>query len=546
MKSKKLSLWIFVGVVFFVSLLSIIYFFYFKNSFSIQDISLSISGEKEVKAGDKITWLMNIKNNSQVGVEILNLTLEYPIGTFDEKGNLKKREESTKIKQVPAGQNLTQSFTGIIFGKKGETKKVKAFIVYRPRGLSTMFQRSEEFDFILQRTNIFLNAEIPEKVVPKEKFDALFYFKSDFEFPLTNIQLKIFFPLNFHRTTEGFQNEEIVEKERASIFDLGTLNSGEGGKIEIEGWFDHPEKEEVLFRVALGKFDERLYQLIPLAEEEKYLKVKELSLEISRKVNGAYEDYVALPGERLNYIINFKNKSGDILQNLTILAEIKGEALDFASLLAPGGKIEGNKITFSGENIPSLNFLGPYGEGSVGFEIKVKEDVLAPNAKITETITLANIQKELETKIASKTSFKEEIYYNLPQNLGDKLYPNIGPFPLEENKETSLVLFWKIENKGNNLEEAKIETELFEEVEALEEKFPQDSKFVFDKEKKELTLNIGNIGWNFDQFFAIKLKMIPSSLPQKITSGSTFKAKDSFTQKEIEITLSQASTENIK
>lgn len=538
--------WILLIIIFVIFLGIGIYFFFFQNTFSKENVSLQINGTKEVISGKEIVWLVSFKNQSEVALENTNLIFEYPSGVFDKEGEIKKRDQKD-VGGILPGEEKSESFSGFIFGTKEELKEAKASLVYHPEGLSTEFENEVSFQMMISETSVIFSMELPSKVNPDEEFPLSLDWQSGFSFPLQNAQVRLSLPEGFKRLTQEFEDEE--ELQNVVIWDLGSLNEGEGSKRELRGKIKGEPGEEKLFKAEFGIFDEKLYEFIPLSQTQRTVKIITSTLDISQKINGDY-NYIASPGDELNYIIEFKNTGESQYENLTINIEIESNALDFQTLKpVSGGKVEGKKISFSYDNFPNLLRIGPYGEGSVGFtaEVKKYDSSFHPDKGIIiEKITFGTVEKEFQTKVSSEVSFSENIYYNLPDTLQGN-FDILGPYPMAQDQESTLVIAFKLENLGNNLKEAKVETLLPSWVSFDNKVYPENTLVNFDPSSRKLVLDIGNLYSSTpSQVFAIQIKIRPATIPEVILNQVKFTGKDSWTDRVFEITLPSKSTDSIQ
>jgi len=538
---KKTIILVFVLLVALIG--TFVYFFFFKNTFSKENIILKISGPQDIVAGKEISWVVSIKNQSEITIENLELIFEYPEGVFDNEGSVKKKEKRI-IKKIAGGEEKTETFSGLIFGVKEETKTAKASLTYNPEGLSAFFQNDTSFSTRISDTSIVFSMDAPLKVEPGEKVSISFFWQSSFPFPLKNVQIRFSPPEGFERISN--KTEEERQESGKIIFDLGSVNENEGGKRQIEGLLNGEAGDEKLFKIEFGIFDEKLYEFIPLASIEKIVKIKTSTLDASIKVNGE-TNYVASPGENLAFIVDFMNTGEDIYRGLSLTVELESDVLDFSTLRAPGGKIEGKKITFSSDNFPDLLFLGPYGSGSVGFTINLKdydESFYKENAVIKEIIKIGTIEKSFQTKVSSKLSFKEKIYSKsefLPQDVRSIFDINISSIII--GKENNFVIGFEIKNYGNQLTDVKITGTLPANVSFLNKFFPSNTDIQFNENKRELVLNIGNISANFKKEYFLQLKIVPSNMPDVIHNNFKLTGKDSWTDKNFEIIIPSQTTQ---
>ena len=500
------------------------YIFFFQNNFSSEDILVKVSAPKGAKNGKEITWLVTVKNNSEIGIENLKLTFTYPKGVFDKKDKIIQRKQKL-IDSLAAGETTSESFSGIIFGTEGEVKKAIAFLTYSPDGYSGKFEDGGSCSTVIDESLTVFEMKIPRKANPGEEFVISLSYQSGFSFPLEDVQVKILVPEGFEVLSKLSENSGRLEKNKI-IFDIGSLNEQEGGKREIRGKLNGQVKDKKLFSAEFGRFDQGLYQFVPLDSTSKKIEILSTTLDFFRKVNGQY-NYVAKPGEKLRHIIEFSNNGDNIYRDLELIVELKSSVLDFSTLKASGGVIEGNKIKFSSDDFPDLLYLEPYGKAKVGFTVDVKDfDASACDkaSLIDEKITLGTIQKSFQTPVASNTIFDQEIFYAI-ENSSTEIQ---NSFKKVSNKKPIIV--WEIMNFGNEIKDSKITATIPEGIEYLKEVYPQDAKFKYNKKKRELTLNMESISQCVSsQKFAFQIEIGSGDPPGELVEDVIFTGSDKQT-----------------
>ncbi|MCZ2845787.1 MAG: hypothetical protein O2U61_04715, partial [Candidatus Bathyarchaeota archaeon] len=322
--------------------------------------------------------------------------------------------------------------------------------------------------------------------------------------------------------------------------------------MKIRGRLKGEIGDQKLFRAEFGVFDMKIYEFVSFSSFERSVKIISSTLDVFRKVNGDY-NYIASPGETLNYIIEFKNTGEDIYRNLTLEFEIDSNIIDFSSIQVIGGTVERGKITFSYNDFPDLLFLGPYGEGELGFKMNVKEysSKFHPNnGLIKEGINFGGIRKSFQTKVTSETTFSQEVYYNegeFPTLIKDT-FQNSGSFPLQSGQETKLVVVFNINNFGNSLKNVEISTRLGQNIEYLEKNiYPSGVKFTFNKSTRSLVLNVGSLSAYLpSKIFAFQLKIKPQALPATLVGKTEVKGQDTWTGQSFVVTVPVLKTDLIQ
>jgi len=201
--------------------------------------------------------------------------------------------------------------------------------------------------------------------------------------------------------------------------------------------------------------------------------------------------YIANPGDLLNYRITFKNISDKPAENILMYVALEGDAFDFDSVKAPFAnfKKEDKRIVWDYTMIPDLKSLYPNEEGEVEFWVKVRDDLSQDlkNIAIKDTVSLDNLTEEFSTKVNSKLEFSQKAFYQ------DDFFGNSGPLPPKVGYTTTYTIMWQIKNYNNDLKNAKVKAILPNWVRLTGKTMPQDSKFSFNFDTKELIWDIGDL-----------------------------------------------------
>jgi len=441
----------------FLTLLLIILFGYLivNSLLPKPKVKIQISGPEKAKAGEWITYKVTVKNVGNVILANPELSFQWPDESIPEK---------TKTEVIKLGDFLFPreekplEFKGRLLGKEGEKREIKALLTFSKKGGKTLLS-SDIYAFSTTLTEIPFDLvfNLPPKIPISSTQDSPFSFSlkyiSFLETPIENLRVKMFLPASFSlRETKPLQS-------KAGDWEIQSLNKGEGGEIELFGFFPRsgaPLGQELQFKAQL---------FIKLPEKEVFLKevsAKSLTFEpmisFSQKINGK-ENYIAFPGEKLHYQISFKNIYKDPLRDLKITVTLSSPLFDLETIDAPLGEfVPGdNAISWTGEKLKTLRYLLPGDEGEIDFWVQLKSDYKPKNKEETNAvlktkISAAGFEVEYRNKVQTKAIVSQEGYYN------DKygFFQNSGPHPPKVNETTSYTIVWKYENYYNWIDNAKI------------------------------------------------------------------------------------------
>ncbi len=545
--------------------LGVFYFFFFeKNVFSKEDVTLSIIAPDEVENGETVDFIVKIKNNSQIPIKNIELTFYWPKGAIkieEEKNNnllnqndnknlndSKNKEEIKKnfsyekktIKEIMGGSEKSISFKAKIFGYKDEKKEARATIYYYPKDINIRYDDKTSFSLAVRDNPLLFNILIPSYIVPGKNVDIEFSYSSISDIILDNLILKVKWPSGF-----DFLQSIPEPIEKTNIWSLGSLNNEEGGSVKISGVFNGNIDEEKVIEAEIGREDPQI-GFITLARLQKVIKLTKSEIEVSRKINGD-PNYIAKPGDLLIYEVLYQNKKEAIYKDLKIEFELNGKVLDMSTLSAPGAKILNGKLVWDSSTLPELAFIGPYGKGRVSFSVKVKDNLqlsgdFDKNLVISEKLTVGDLIKEYQTKVATKVDLSQMVFYNIPDKFKNMNLSTGGPLPIEADKSTKFLVVWEIKNSTNDIKNIKIESTLPDSVQFVGQIFPKDANFSFDKNRKVVTLSINNIesGTGFTKPLKVYAFLI-EVIPPKTQIGKTINligkakltARDSFCEMEV-------------
>jgi len=531
MKFKRIFLTIFIlGLILGVWTIK-------RNIFSKEILKFEILGQSEVLVGQESEITVKFKNNGNFRLEEPELVIEFPEGTQSDEELIKrkviKKEEMGGI--IYPGEEKSFSFKVKFFGKEGETKKIRAFLTYRPKNLKSFFKNETQLTFQLKVPFTF-EIDIPSQIESEKEFRFNIYYFSHLPSPLSNLKIQAEWPLGFEFIDS--QPKSIEKKEWL----IPTLNKFEGKKIEIQGKIHGEIQEPKIFRAKIGLISGG--QFIILKETFKAVEIAKPSIFIRQEINGNPE-YSPLPGEWLHYEIFFKNIGEQSLENLLLFCTLQGDAFDFSTFKSDTGSLQESQktIVFDWQKNSALKLLQPLEEGKVDFWIKLKDNPKEiQNPVLKNTIVIGQTRQEFISKLSSTLEFSQKGYFF------DEIFGNSGPLPPKVGENTSFTIIWEIRSTFSPIKDAKVKSKLSPNVSLTGKFFPSEeaSKFSFDSESREILWAIGDLNEKETKTLAFQITL----LPQKDDVGTTptliskteVLGYDSLAQKEIKLTFPEINT----
>jgi len=454
------------------------YWYYQKGIYSKEVLKVEILGKNEVDLAEEVEYLVKYKNNGDFRLEEATLTFEYPKNSVAEG----EKYPRMKLDDIYPGEEKTVSFKARIFGKEGEVKEAKAQISYHPKDIKSTYTRDSTFTTLIKTVPITFEFDLPSRVEPGKEISFRLNYFSNVNYPLSDLGIKVQYPDSF---------EFIDSKPKAlekTDWNIGLLNRAQGGRIEISGTLKGAIDESKIFTAQIGMWQDGEFLL--LKDTSRGIQIGKSSLYIFQEINNNPK-YVASPGDLLDYEITFKNIGDQPIENILMIVNLDGDALDFDSVkVTPGSfKKEDKKIVWDYTMVPDLKILLPTDEGKVEFWVKVKDDLPQDlkNLEIKDTVYLDNLREDFSTKINSKLEISQI------GNFQDDFFGNSGPLPPKVGQTTTYTIMWQVKNYNNDLKNVKVRAILPDWIRLTGEITPKDAKFSFDSASKEILWDLGDI-----------------------------------------------------
>jgi len=503
--------------IFIIALIAVIIVFvgfwiYREGMFSKEILKLEILGVETAKAGDEIEYTIKYKNNG-------NFALESPKLIFDLPDNSLTEDEKTRItqdlKDIYPGDEDFVKIKASLLGKEGDLKVAKAYLSYQPKNLTVRYESDTTFTTKIETVPITLDFDLSTKAEKGKDFQYSLNYFSNIDYPLENLSIKI-------TPVSGF---EITSSDPSSLdnleWKLQTLSKAQGGRITVKGKISADVNQNLNFIAQLGMWKNGNFFVIKETSSE--VQIIQSMLYISQQVNGS-SNYVASPGETLHYQVFFRNIGSSAFENLFVIANFDGSALDMSTIQAGNGQVQqsGNMIVWDWKDAYQLRKIDVQQEASVDFYVKVKSDWMPSNSDANELVISDQINV---SQIVQKFSIKVNSGLVISQSGShDSSITNSGSVPPVAGKPTLYTITWDIKNYFSDAKNVKVKATLPQNVKLTGEIMPtnESSNFSFDSASREIVWSVGDVltgtGVNGDP---ITLSFQISVTPNSSQKGST-------------------------
>ena len=529
-----------------------------------QEAELEIYSRGPIEAGELVTIPITFRNVSSTLLKEVELTIILPEGTLVEEGGSAKPAPSRiirKIEDLSPGKEGSTEITAQFLGKEGEVEKVQASLVYRPENLRARFSSKSSKDFLISRVPLALTLEAPEMLSQSQEMKIIVRYNSSSPRPFGNMWLRMVYPPGFQFISSNPKSDPVTP----AIWNIGSLNPGQEGSVEIKGRMTGEEGETKSFQGELGVFNPLTREWKTFRESSVGPKIALTPLSVTMLLNGTREIIIS-PGDSLRLILRYKNNTELPLRNITVRSALEGVLFDLQTLSINQGIFDQNSraIVWSAATSPELQELAPGEAGELQFEVKTKsrppvrgEADQNQTVRISTEIKPAFVPSEftgtdltgrdyLEAKVRTQVLFAgKSLFRSSPLRTS-------GPLPPKVGQKTIYTVLWEVRNFTNAVENIQIVGSLPPNVRWEESFSPQDARVTFDSATSEVRWNVGGIkagiGVNAPALtLAFQISITPSIVdigqPLTLVSESRLNGKDNFTQEEIRESLPELSTE---
>jgi flagellar basal body-associated protein FliL len=456
-------------------------------SFSKEVLKLEILGSEKTAIGEEVEYVVKMKNNGSIRLEVPELIFTYPDGSIVEETDAKVKVLDSEALggDIYPGEERSFKFNARLLGKEKDTRVAKVSVSFQPKDLKTRSEVSTTFTTILGEIPLNLVLDIPSTAASGKALTFRINYSSNVEYPLEDLTCYVEYPDDFeylYSQPKGMDNTQ---------WDIAVLNQSGAGKIEVSGILNGQSMEQKVFKAKIGVWQDGNFIL--LKEVVRGVEIVAPALYITQRVNSV-ENYSAFTGDQLHYEITFRNVGDNAVQDLMLITTLSGDAYDLNSVKTTDGRWTAgdNSIVWEADKIPELKFLGVGEVGKVEFWINVKsqwamKSLNDKNPILKNKVTLGEARQEFLTKINSVVSAEQKI---LSENT---YFENSGPYPLESGQKTTLTVEWKAKNLYNDVENARMVTVLPESVEWVGKTYPEGTDITYDEETGEVVCNIGSL-----------------------------------------------------
>lgn len=438
--------------------------FYIYQIFSARGVTVNIEMPENVLIGNPFKLSIITRNDSSNVLNDASISLKLPSGASI-LGELPDQSFASKnLGSIGVGGINRQEFEIIVLEGEDTIKRFEASFLYKTGILTTPFEKKIYKDTIIGRSAFTFEVFAPNNVFSGENFEISLKYRNGDEFDFKDLNLRIEYPPSF-----SFASATLIPDSGNNFWYLGDLRSGSEGEITVKGSILGPEQAFFdLNSTISASFNGQRYDIISRSSR---LAIAPSPLTLSISLNNDGVEYIAEPGEYLNYLVTYQNNTGTGLRDVVLSLKLIGEMFDFSSINTVGFVNSLNRaITWNAANVPEFRLLPAGARGSMNVSIRVKPAypisrlndknfVLSANAQIESPTVPALVGAEktiglakLETKVGGRIDIDAKAFF---RDAASRIL-NSGPFPPQVDFPTQYTIHWELKNYATDVKEVEM------------------------------------------------------------------------------------------
>jgi len=544
------------------------YYFYKNMGSDVTALDFKVEAATEIMSGEEFFYTVSYSNSSNANFNNAKVEVSFPDNfVFLDSTPASQNDKNNvwEIGSIKAHSGGQLKIKGVLAGAEGKTSIVVASITYNPEGVSSEFRKESSLTTTVKGVGLNIGFDYTESTLVGEVNEI------DINF---NKQEKNFIN-SFRITLEPQDNIQILSSDDSKIENKATSTTIRPGVWQIDQItedekilpikFKFTDKknpsQEVVLRFEQPTGTDKFYQFL---EKRMNFEVMKNDLNLIQIINGSRNDQGIDFGQTLNYSIVYKNKGETEMTDVVIMAVLESDFLNWSTLQdEKKGREKGNTITWSKEEIPELASIKQNQEGTIDFSIKLMDidKINLNNSKDFQVKSYAqfsvggkeaadkkaksedNRSNTIINKINSDLKLDEQVrYFN-----EDNISVGNGPLPFQAGQKTSLRVYWALTNNLHELNDAKVEVKLPENIVWDDRNRTNVGTIDYNQDANIVTWNIGRLPISvFRADAEFNISVTPSDSDRNkimiLMPGSKVSATDSETGATLEKTTGAKTT----
>lgn len=437
---------------------------------------------------------------------------------------------------------------GVIFGNTGDIHSFSVIAQYEHRG-QTYYEVMHR-KVKVAKTSFTASVRFPKNAAVGFPTNGVIRYNNKSDIARDNVHFTLTLPRNFVLQRVMHQKQNIGYNKKKESIIIPRIAAHQKGKIRIEGYFvpetnkngvvSGDQESQVSLRVssevAGGIIDQAVsYVYIP----KQVVTIRVIEPRVVATLSGSP---VVGFGDSIQYTVTVTNAGDDVAENIALYLTTDGVAIAPSAASAVSSR---GYTSYGGYgNVIALPVIPRLGEGKTEIISVSVPTVSVTNANVQASASLSGSAyvplvdftipvsgSSMQTLFSSQVSMSVSSVYSGPS--GEQL--GYGPFPPQANEPTAMIIFVRINNVNNVIQNTTVSTTLPSQVEWTgQASVAAGGPITYNPGSRTVVWNIGTVPPQSGVYAAqFEVQFLPneSQIGQypALTNGWFLNAVDTFT-----------------
>ncbi|MFA6410601.1 MAG: hypothetical protein WCW26_03455, partial [Candidatus Buchananbacteria bacterium] len=450
------------------------------KTFTSKSIKLTITGQQSIASGNEVIYVLEYKNIEKTLLNNVEIIFRYPDGFEFISAEPAPNNEFNTVWQLGTLEKDASGkieIKGKMIGEVGSIKAINATASFQPLNFSSSFKETTSFSSQITSSILEINVEGPTQVLPEKKATYKITYKNNSDKDLEKVKVAVIYPTNFvfQEALPAATMRQGAARNLNNEWLIDNLAKQQEGTIEITGGYVVSDQAtSANFTAQIGFVNKDSDEISVQQEKTITTEITSSNLSVNLILNGSNQNQPINFDQTLTYSINYKNLGQKDLSNIVISATLDSTVLDWATLDDKhGGKVSGNTITWTKEQISELDIVRPLAEGTIDFSVKVKtaDQVNIKTSDLTvKSKIIATLEKVGDLAVPELKVESNEIQSNINTDIDlkvegryfddDNIAVGNGPLPPLVGQKTTFRIYWSLANSLHEVTDVVVTTKL--------------------------------------------------------------------------------------
>lgn len=516
------------------------------------DVTVAINSAETAPSGGEVIYKIQIDNHDKAKLVGMNLELVYEDGIkYVSSTPPADNEQGTRfpVPDLDSGQNVVLIIKTTASGNINEDKQIVARLRYKFDNFSSEFTQESSRSVRLVAADIVLDVTGPEKSTNVQTATYNIFYRNDSQKDISGARIQVTFPSEFVYATS-----DPSPSLGQNIWNISSLPKNGSGKIAFNGTFKNTRPgQSVQFKIEFMALDDS-NSFFTQASTSYMTTVEAQPLSVEQRTANQVVNNVVKPGESVDFELKYQNNTQVAATGVSVVAHLDSKAIDFSTIRAEGGLVEGGTITWNAAGVNQLENLSPNESGTVRYSAQIKNPAVKDGSK---NITVTS---KVEIKSNENKSFLPgndiTLKISSPSSIEGSVTSISGPQPLKVGQPNTLQVSVALRNASNDYREGVLIgfIPLGVTFDKTSLSNSEAAAVKFDAATGKLTWTVGQLSANSGSTnplrtlkFNVKVTPSTNQINQSITLLKTisFSAKDTFTEQPVALESREINTDSL-